>query len=45
VLSRSVKYLGLGANGREFWHLILRTRFLFLVKKLMRGHMTGESVR
>lgn len=40
VLSSSVENLGLGANGRDFGHLILRTRFLVLgphVKKLMRG--------
>jgi hypothetical protein len=28
VLGSSVKDLGLGANGRNFGHLILRTRFL-----------------
>jgi hypothetical protein len=45
MLSRSVEDLGLGANGREFGHLILRTRFLFSVKKLIRDPGQPGPVR
>ena len=43
VLRRSVKDLGLGANGRDSGHLILRTRFLFLVEKLMTGPRSARA--